>query len=120
MMRVEKKQAAHGNARPGMQPETCGLRAQTIEHGCDGDSMVCRRHLGSGLCALRNDGFAFGVPAAVEGFEVGLLTCVFMSRPLVSELLVPAPGLAGTANADMGSPYGGMSVSVHCHLLPAC
>ena len=82
--------------------------------------MMCRGHLGSSLCAVGSDGFAFGVPAAVERIEVGLLTCGFMGRPPVSELLVPAPCLAGTANANMGSLYGSMSVGVHHDLLPEC
>jgi hypothetical protein len=40
-----------------------------------------------------------------------------MSRPPVSELLVPAPCLAGAADTDRGPPYGRMSIGVHHDLL---
>jgi hypothetical protein len=112
-----KKKAAHGNARPGVLPDACGLRAQTIEHGRNGDSMVCRGHVGSGLCAVECYGFPFGVPAAVERIEVGLLTCGLMSRPPVSELLVPALGVSGAADTDMSPPYSGVAIGVHHDLL---
>lgn len=113
----EKKRAAHEHARPGVLPEACGLLAQPIEHGHDGDGLVCRGHFRSGLCAVGCDGFACGVPAAVERIDAGLLACGFLSRPPVSELLVPALGLSGTADTDRGSPYGGMFMGVHHDLL---
>ena len=108
-----KKKAAHSRARPGVLHDACGLRAQTIEHGRNGDRMVCRGHFGSGLCAVGCYGFPFGVPAAVERIEVGLLTCGFMSCPPVFELLVRALCSSGAADTDMRSPYGGMSIRLY-------
>jgi hypothetical protein len=66
------------------------------------------------------EGFACGVPAAVERVASGLLTCSFMGRPPVAELLVPALGLAGAADTQGGSPYGGLYVGVHHDLLGYC
>ena len=60
-----KKKAAHGDARPGMLPEACGLLAQTIEQGCNRERVLCRSHLGSGFCAERSHNFTLSVPAAV-------------------------------------------------------
>src|SRR5882724_1063207 len=113
---VEKKGRARECAA-WYVPGTCGLRAQTIEYGRNGDGMVCRGHFGSGLCAVGCYDFTFGVPAAVERIEVGLLTCGLMSRPPVSKLLVPALGISGAADTDMGSPDGGVPIGVHRDLL---
>jgi hypothetical protein len=82
--------------------------------------MVCRGHFRSGLCAVGGYGFAFSVPACVEGCKLRFVARGFMGRPLVSELLVPALGISGAADTDRGSPYGGMFIGVHRHLLPAC
>jgi hypothetical protein len=82
--------------------------------------MVCRGHFGSGLCAVGCYGFPFGVPAAVERIEVGLLTCGLMSRPPVSELLVPALGVSGAADTYMSPSSSGVGIGVHHNLLLAC
>src|SRR5262245_55037102 len=103
-----------------MLPEACGLRIQTIEHARNGDAMVRCGHLRCSLGTLGRDGFALRIPAAVKRLKIGLLTCGFMSRPPVSELLIPALRSSGAADADGSSPYGGMSIGMHRTLLPAC
>src|SRR5215510_5067927 len=118
-MRWGKTKAAPGNARPGMLPEARGLLAEPIEHGGHGEGTVCRTHLGSSLCAEGYHGFARGVPACVERGKVCFPACSFMSRPPVSEPLVPALCFSGAADADRGPPYGSVSIGVHQTLLPA-
>ena len=79
--------------------------------------MVCRGHFGSGLYAAGRYSFALGVPAVVERLKGGLLTCGFMSRPPLSELLIPALTARCSADTDVHPPDGRMSISSHDHLL---
>jgi hypothetical protein len=44
-----------------------GLHGEAVEHGRDGEGMLCRSHLGSGFCAVGCYGFAPGIPACSEG-----------------------------------------------------
>src|SRR5215475_11428216 len=82
--------------------------------------MLCRGQLRGRFCTDRYNNFTPAVPASAERGTSRLSSCSVVLRPPVSELLVPAFHVSGAAGADMGSPYGGMLLRVHCDLLLPC
>jgi hypothetical protein len=63
------------------------------------------------------DGFAPGIPVCSEARELRFLACGLVGGPPGFQLLVPTLGIAGATDADMRSPYGGMSMGVYYDLL---
>ena len=59
--------------------------------------VLCQDHVNGRISAERPDGFMPGIPAALERFAFGLLTCSFVCCPTVPELLVPTFDLSGGA-----------------------
>ena len=79
--------------------------------------MRWRDHVYRGVSVLETDSFAPDIPARVEAREVCLTASGLVSSPPGFELLVPALRVCDAADADVGVPYGGLSISVHGHLL---
>src|SRR5262249_20289120 len=96
------------------------LYAKTVEHGGYREGMLCRGQLRGCFRTERYNNFTPAVPASAERGTSRLSSCSVVLRPPVSELLVPAFHVSGAAGADMGSPYGGMLLRVHCDLLLPC
>jgi hypothetical protein len=63
------------------------------------------------------DSFAPNIPACFEGCELCFLARSFMGSPPFFNLLVPALTVCCSADTDVGSPYGGVSIGVHDVLL---
>jgi hypothetical protein len=63
------------------------------------------------------DCFSPGIPACSESCELCVVPYGHVGGPPFFQLLVPAPCIAGAADTNMGSPYGGMSIGVHRNLL---
>src|SRR5262245_30418959 len=93
------------------------LRAKTVEHGGHGDGMLRCGHLRGCFCTEWCHNFTLAVPAGTERSKSRLLACSFVRCSPFSELLVPSFRVSGAADADVGSPYGSMSMAGHRDLL---
>jgi hypothetical protein len=72
--------------------------------------MRWRDHIYGGVSVLETDRFAPGIPARVEAREVCLTAGVLVSSPPGVELLVPSSRVCRAADAEMSTPYRGVSV----------
>jgi hypothetical protein len=79
--------------------------------------MRWRDHVDRCVSVLETDRFAPGIPACIEARKACVTASGLVSRPPGVELLVPALRVCSAADADVGAPYGGVSISVHGHLL---
>ena len=68
--------------------------------GRDRERALCQGHVNGGVRVEGTDGFALGVPAAVERLTCGLLTYGLVSCPPCLQLLVPALSVCGSADTD--------------------
>jgi len=59
------------------------------------------------------DDFAPGIPACSEGRELCVVPCGLVGDPPFFQLLIPPLPVCCSADTDMSSPYGGMSIGVH-------
>jgi hypothetical protein len=89
-----------------------------VEYGRQREDALRRGHFGGCICAPGPDCFALGIPAAAEGCERCTPVRVSASDPPLPELLMPSRTLSGTFDANLGSPYGCLSMRWHDHLLP--
>jgi hypothetical protein len=93
------------------------LHGEAVEQNGRREGALCRGHVRSGFRTEWCYGFAPGIPAGAERGKPRLRSCSCVSRPPVSELLVPAFGVPGAADTDVRPPDGRMSMCSHNHLL---
>ena len=63
------------------------------------------------------DGFAPGIPACSEGGKLCVVPCGHVGDPPFFQLLIPSLTVRCSADTDMSSPYGSVSIGVHRDLL---
>ena len=67
-------------------------------------------HIYGCVSVLETDRFAPGIPARVEAREVCFTAGLLVINPPGFELLVPSSRVCWAADAEMSSPYRGVSV----------
>jgi hypothetical protein len=70
-------------------------------------------HVHRGVSALKTESLTFSIPARCEGCEPCFTTHSFVISPPFLKLLVPSLRVPYSANADMQSPYSGVSMCWH-------
>jgi hypothetical protein len=79
--------------------------------------MHLRNHVDSRVGVDGTNGFARGIPARAEGYEVCCTAGGFVISPPGFQLLVSSFRVCRPADPDMSSPYSGVSMGWHDDLL---